>query len=173
MKKVFFIGAMLLCGMMFNGNVANAQCDRNQFKEGGNPIGYGVGHSVDEQTATDDAFDAALKEIARKTSSVLQDIVERDKRDELEKGLISREQISKLTQQASTQITQMNVREIKTLCQNCEEKSNGEYRCTCVLEYDKAKLAEQAYKELQENRLISSKKEMKEFRQKFNETFKN
>ena len=50
-------------------------------------------------------------------------IVERDKRDELEKGLISREQISKLTQQASTQITQMNVREIKTLCQNCEEKS--------------------------------------------------
>lgn len=173
MKKVFFIGAMLLCGMMFNGNVANAQCDRNQFKEGGNPIGYGVGHSVDEQSATDDAFDAALKEIARKTCSVLQDIVERDGNRELIKGGISREQIVNKIQQASTQITEMHVKEIKTLCQNCEEKANGEYRCTCVLEYDKTKLAEEAYKKLQEMRLISSKKEMKEFRQKFNETFKN
>ena len=181
MKKVLFIGAMLLAGMIFSTNVVNAQqnvqqvktyCGVKDYPDTKTTLhGYGQGDSKTLEGARLRAELDAQKRLASKIQSLVKRYVESKLNDF---GVEEDGEVISMVRQISSSISEQVISDVSTVCEenltyNSSDPNGGIiYRCFMTIELDRTVLAKAAYQKLRERRIAAARETLNDIDKSFN-----
>lgn len=183
MKKVMFIGAMLLCGMMMVGNVAKAQSEEVEIKEyctidqvqGSEALhGRGIGESRNQQMARSKSRAAALQELGENIQMNLKSLA---KAFNASFTVNDDEEYIDVTKNISQRIVNNELTNIKTICEKGVTYTNAKgvkmYKYYQLVEFDKSKIEKEAYNGLKEAGVLKAGYEYDQFQKEFDKIFED
>ena len=172
MKKQIFIGAMLICGMMFIANQASAQvqetpCSVADFDHSTALYGWGTGVSRDQQEARSEANDEAMADLAGNVEELVKKITTRGKIvvKKNEDDDVYKLTVGAIVNKVNKTLTNTKVVCEKKLIENTDKGSR--YRFYIVKAYDKVKLEKEVYNDMQEENLLKVGTTFKLFEKEF------
>lgn len=181
MKKVTFIGSMLLCGMMMFGNVANAQseeveikeyCTVDQVQESDALHGRGIGESRNQQQARSKARAAAIQELGENIQMNLKSFA---KNFSSSVTVNDDEEYIDVSKSLSQRIVDQNISGLKTVCEKGTTYTNAKgvkmYKYYQLIEFDKNKMEKAAYDGLKEAGVLKAGYAYDQFQKEFDKVF--
>lgn len=177
MKKVTFIGSVLLCGMILFGNVANAQseeieikeyCTIDQVQEGDALHGRGIGESRNQQQARSKSRAAAIQELGE---NIQMNIKSFAKNFNSSVTVNDDEEFIDVSKSLSQRIVNQNISGLKTVCEKGTTYTNAKgvkmYKYYQLIAFDKNKMEKAIYDGLKEAGVLKAGYALKEFQQDF------
>lgn len=174
MKKVLFIGAMLLCGMMFSANLANAQnnvtkveryCGAKDYPDTKAALhGYGTGDSKTLEGARLRAELSAQKYLSKRIQSYVESYIKTLGEDI---GIDNDGEVNTLVIEIGKSISQQVISDVSTVCEESVTYTNEAggmiYRCFMTLELDRTVLAKAAYEKIKQRRILKARETFSDF----------